>query len=162
MGRQSPLTVSFGTASQALRVTAGLRTLPDKNNRPDADIELAQIAGNVTLDVIAERRLELRANDNSTEVVVKLGRPVPDDDLGAWKCPYEVWFGDSCRQMAISGEDSMQALQLSIATLDMELRFGANRRGGVLYHLDEPFNSMLEDSGLQVKTAPGSAPKAGE
>jgi len=80
---------------------------------------------------------------------------VPDDALDAWKCPYEVWFGDSCREMAIY---SMQALQLSIATLDMELRLGANRRGGVLYHLDEPFNSMLEDSGLQVNTAVGPAP----
>ena len=60
------------------------------------------------------------------------------------------------------GADSMQALQLSIATLDMELRFVATRRGGVLYHLDEPFNSMLDDSGLQVKSTAGSAPLTGE
>ena len=116
----------------------------------------------MTLDAIAERRLELRTGDNSTEVVVKLGRPVPDDALDAWKCPYEVWFGDSCREMAIYGSDSMQALQLSIATLDMELRLGANRRGGVLYHLDEPFNSILEGSGLQVKTPADPAPLTDE
>jgi hypothetical protein len=64
--------------------------------------------------------------------------------------------------MAIYGGDSMQALQLSIATLDMELRLGAKRRDGVLYHLDETFNSILDDSGLQVKSAAGSAPSAGE
>ncbi len=87
---------------------------------------------------------------------------MPDDALDAWKCPYEVWFGDSCREMAIYGSDSMQALQLSIATLDMELRLGANRRGGVLYHLDEPFNSILEGSGLQVKTPADPAPLTDE
>jgi hypothetical protein len=123
---------------------------------------MAQIARNVSLDAIAERRLELRADDGSIEVVVKLGRPERDDTLDAWKCPYEVSFGDSRREMAIYGGDSMQALQLSIATLDMELRLGAKRRGGVLYHLDEIFNSILDDSGLQVKSAAGSAPSAGE
>ena len=133
-----------------------------QHNRPEADIEPAQIARNVSLDAIAERRLELRKDDGSIEVVVKLGRPEPDDALDAWKCPYEVWFGDSCREMAMYGADSMQALQLSIATLDMELRFVATRRGGVLYHLDEPFNSMLDDSGLQVKSTAGSAPLTGE
>jgi hypothetical protein len=100
---------------------------------------------------IAERRLELRMEGGSVEVVVKLGCPEPDGSGVAWKCPYEIWFGDSCRAMAMHGADSMQALQLSIATLDVELETGAQRRGGVLFHVDEPFNSMLEDSGLQVK-----------
>jgi hypothetical protein len=46
------------------------------------------------------------------------------------------------------GADSMQALQLSIATLDSELARIAQKRGGVLWHLDELFNSILEDGGL--------------
>ena len=53
--------------------------------------------------------------------------------------------------MAMHGIDAMQALQLSIATLDVELEQGAKKRGGRLYHYDEPFTSMLENSGLQVR-----------
>ena len=49
------------------------------------------------------------------------------------------------------GADSMQALQLTLATLDVELEVGVKRYGGTLYHYDEPFNSILEDSGLRPK-----------
>jgi hypothetical protein len=148
-----------------------LRTLTDGDNRPQADpgeraasaIHADHGPPNLTLkstalDTIAERLLEMRLDGVSLEVVVKLGRPEPYETGDHWKCPYEVWFGDSCKAMAMHGEDAMQALQLSIATLDCELQFMARRRGGVLFHLDEPFNSMLEGSGLQVKSADGSAP----
>jgi len=49
------------------------------------------------------------------------------------------------------GVDSMQALQLAIATLDVELEVGARKYAGTLYHYDEPFTSMLENSGLEVR-----------
>jgi hypothetical protein len=101
------------------------------------------------MDVIAERHLELRTEDRSIAVVVKLGRPESTGE--DWCCPYEIWFGDTSRSMAMHGADAMQALQLSIATLDVELEYGAEKRGGRLYHFDEPFTSMLENSGLQVK-----------
>jgi hypothetical protein len=45
----------------------------------------------------------------------------------------------------------MQALQLAMVTLDVELMHGAKRRGGTLSHFNEPFNSILEDSGMQAK-----------
>ena len=101
------------------------------------------------MDVIAERRLELRVGGTTVEVLVKLGRPEPSGE--DWHCPYEIWFGNLCRNMAMHGIDAMQALQLSIATLDVELEQGAKKRGGRLYHYDEPFTSMLENSGLQVR-----------
>jgi hypothetical protein len=107
------------------------------------------------VDVIAERRMELRSSTGSVEVVIKLGRPVPDGSLDSWKCEYEIQFGDTARSMAMHGGDALQALQLSIATLDVELEHGAKRRGGVLWHLDEPFTSVLEHSGLQVRAASG-------
>ncbi len=53
--------------------------------------------------------------------------------------------------MAMHGVDSMQALQLTMATLDVELEFGAKKHDGVLYIYDEPFTSMLENSGLEVR-----------
>lgn len=109
------------------------------------------------MDVIAERRMELRTSTGSVEVVVKLGRPIPDESLESWKCEYQIHFGDTVRSMAMHGSDALQALQLSIATLDVELEHGAKRRGGVLWHLDEPFTSILEHSGLQVRSAAGGA-----
>jgi hypothetical protein len=102
------------------------------------------------VDAIAERRLELRSDDHTIEVIVKLGRPVPDGN-DCWKCEYEIDFGDATRTMAMHGGDALQALQLSMATLDMELEYGARNRAGVLYHLDEPFTSVLENSGMQVR-----------
>jgi uncharacterized protein DUF6968 len=101
------------------------------------------------VDAIAERHLELRFDNRTIDVVVKLGRPVPDGN-DCWKCEYEIKFGDATRTTAMHGGDALQALQLSMATLDMELKYGARNRAGVLYHLDEPFTPVLENSGMQV------------
>jgi hypothetical protein len=101
------------------------------------------------LDVIAERQLVLRKDDGYIEVTVKIGKPELDETGENWKCAYEIWFGERCRVMAMHGADSMQALQLSIATIDVELEVGVRRYGGTLYHSDEPFNSILENGGLK-------------
>jgi hypothetical protein len=103
------------------------------------------------MDVIAERILELRTENDSIEVAVIVGRPEPDPQ-GDWMCPYEIRFGERTEKMAIHGIDSMQALQLTIATLDVELEYGANLLKGRLYHLDELFVSILESGGLQPKS----------
>jgi hypothetical protein len=105
------------------------------------------------MDVIAERQLELRVDGESTNVTVKIGRPAPGDSGVDWVCPYEIHFSDRCRSMAMHGADSMQALQLTISVLDAELERGAEVRRGTLYHFDEPFTSMLESSGLEVRKA---------
>lgn len=102
------------------------------------------------MDTIAERLLELRTESGSLEVSVLVGRPEPDP-RGDWACPYEIRFGEAVQQMAMHGIDSMQALQLTLATLDVELRYVANLPKGELYHLDEPFVSILENGGLQPK-----------
>jgi uncharacterized protein DUF6968 len=88
----------------------------------------------------------------SIDVTVKIGRPELDASGENWKCPYEIWFGDICKTMAMHGVDSIQALQLTIATLDVELEVSAKKYAGTLYHYDEPFTSMLENSGLQVRS----------
>ena len=94
----------------------------------------------------------LRKDDGDIDVTVKIGRPELDASGENWKCPYEIWFGDSCKAMAMHGVDSIQALQLTIATLDVELEVGAKQYAGALYHYDEPFTSTLENSGLQVRS----------
>jgi hypothetical protein len=103
------------------------------------------------MDVIAERQLVLRKDDGHLDVTVKIGRPELDSSGQNWKCQYEVWFGGSCKSMAMHGVDSMQALQLTMATLDVELEVGAREHAGTLYHYDELFTSMLENSGLEVR-----------
>ena len=103
------------------------------------------------LDVIAERQLVLRKDEVYMDVKVKIGKPELDDSRENWKCPYEIWFGERCRGMAMHGADSMQALQLTIATIDVDLEVGVRRYGGALYHCDEPFNSILENGGLRPK-----------
>ena len=100
------------------------------------------------MDVIAERQIELRLIGEAVAVTVKLGRPRVDDSGENWVCEYEIWFGDSCRSMAMHGVDSMQVLQLSIATLDVELEHGARKLKGALYQFDKPFVSILNGGNL--------------
>ena len=106
------------------------------------------------MDTVAERRLELRSDKGTIEVVARLGSPkeVGSDE---WTCACITTFANEERSIDIHGGDSMQALQLAMATLDGELHLGAKRRGGTLYYFDEPFVSILEDSGMQRRS--GSA-----
>jgi hypothetical protein len=104
------------------------------------------------MDVIAERQLVLRKDDGDIDVTVKIGRPELDASGENWKCPYEIWFGDSFKTMAMHGVDLIQALQLTIASLDVELEVGAKNRAGTLYRFDKPFTSILENSGLQIRS----------
>ncbi len=83
------------------------------------------------MDPIAERHLELRTETGTLPVIVQLGRPEQAGD--DWECEYTIWFGDRPRTMAMHGIDAMQALQLSIASLDVDLEYGAGQRGGRLY-----------------------------
>ncbi len=103
------------------------------------------------MEVIADRQLMLRKDGGHVDVTVKIGKPELDASGENWMCRYEIWFGGSCTSMAMHGVDSMQALQLAIATLDVELEVGARKYAGTLYHYDEPFTSMLENSGLEVR-----------
>jgi hypothetical protein len=85
------------------------------------------------------------------EVVARLGTPKevgPDE----WICACITTFADEERSIEIHGGDSMQALQLAMATLDVELQHGAKRRGGTLYYFDQPFITILEDSGMQRRS----------
>jgi len=112
------------------------------------------------MDAIAKRTLELRTATGSIEVVVALGRPeqVAEDE---WKCVWEVTYAGDTKSRPAIGGDSMQALQLAMVTLDVELEQGAKRRSGRLFHLDEPFTSVLENSGMQKKPPSTATPSGG-
>ena len=100
------------------------------------------------MDAIAERRLELRTAAGTIEVVAVLGRP-KEVGVDEWTCACVTRFGAEERSIDIHGGDSMQALQLAMGTLDVELQHGAKVRGGTLIYFDEPFVSILENSGMQ-------------
>jgi Domain of unknown function (DUF6968) len=110
------------------------------------------------VDTVAERTLELRTDHGTIEVFASLGRP---QEVGSdeWTCACVTKFADEVRSIEIHGGDSMQALQLAMVTLDVELKHGAKRRDGTLFRFDEPFNSILEDSGMQPRPA-GTSPKS--
>jgi hypothetical protein len=105
----------------------------------------------LSVDTVAERKLELRSENGAIEVVACLGSP---KEVGSneWTCACITKFANEERSIEIHGGDSMQALQLAMATIDVELQHGAKRRGGTLYYFDEPFVSILEDSGMQRRS----------
>ena len=100
------------------------------------------------MDTVAERQLELRTENGAIAVVATLGMPrkVGSDE---WACACTTRFAEEVRSIEIHGGDSMQALQLAMVTLDVELEHGAKRRGGTLLYFDQPFTSILENSGMQ-------------
>jgi hypothetical protein len=108
------------------------------------------------MEIVAERHLELRTESGAIPVVGSLGVPrkVGTDE---WACACTTRFANEVRSVEIHGGDSMQALQLAMVTLDAELKHGADRRGGALVHFDEPFTSILENSGMRPRTHSGQA-----
>jgi hypothetical protein len=108
------------------------------------------------MDTVAERQLELRTESGAIAVVASLGMPrkVGSDE---WACACITRFADEVRSIEVHGGDSMQALQLAMVTLDGELKHGAKRRGGTLFHFDEPFASILENSGMQPRKSTAHA-----
>src|SRR5438552_2373602 len=96
------------------------------------------------MDAIAERRLDLKLDDKLIEVWVRIFRPIEDPEFNSWVCPYELQVGELTNRRNAHGADSMQALQLALSILDAQLAHAAKRAGGVLYHYDEPFISILE------------------
>jgi hypothetical protein len=105
------------------------------------------------VNVIASRSLVLRSDEGDAVVSVKIGAPVPLASGEDWECAYQVWVAEKCIKGSSHGIDSLQALQLSIGTLDVELRHATKMHGGVLMHHDEPFTSLLDGSGMQFKSS---------
>jgi hypothetical protein len=111
------------------------------------------------VDTLAERQLELRSPNGTIKVVAALGRPI-EIGVEEWTCACVTVFGGEAHTHEVHGGDSMQALQLAMVTLDVELFHGAKLRGGTLFRFDEPFTSILEDSGMQPRSA-STRPSAG-
>lgn len=71
------------------------------------------------MDTVAERRLKLRTDGGTIEVVASLGR-LQEVASEEWTCACVKRFADEVRSIDIHGGDSLQALQLATITLDVE------------------------------------------
>jgi hypothetical protein len=94
-------------------------------------------------EVVAERELEL-VSDDATAIPcrVRVGKPVQVDD-DTWICPYQIAAGDRIRTLGMHGIDSMQALVLTMKTLDVEIEFVAEMIGASIQYLEGSHNSIF-------------------
>ena len=106
-------------------------------------------------EVIAERRLSFEADAGWTrEVVVRLGRPVPDpsEQNGPWLCPYQVDGMGSGHVRAIFGVDSVQALVLAVHTIPAELTPIMREVGGRFLFHEQPETGFLRACRTTMET----------
>ena len=93
---------------------------------------------------VAERQLELKLASSSEPVVVRIGTPYFVKEMDAWQCPYEIEMKGRKKVFAIYGEDSMQALALTLKVLDVELEVTAKQASGSILWFGEPHISVME------------------
>jgi len=72
--------------------------------------------------IFAERELDGRNKGSPCKVVVRLGRPVPNEKDGSWCCPYSVTGPVGERLFYGAGVDSLQALRSAISNVGAELK----------------------------------------
>ncbi|PLY39640.1 hypothetical protein CSZ94_25325 [Janthinobacterium sp. ROICE36] len=82
--------------------------------------------------VVASREFEFRLEDGSTETYsVRVGMPYERDDGFDWCCPYELGTASSRRLRCAFGIDSIQALELAMKIIKVEIEIWER------YRLDE-------------------------
>lgn len=85
-------------------------------------------------DVIAMRELALR---NGGSITVSIGKPREFPEGGSWYCPYRI---DGLQQTIgryIGGADAVQALELALRTIGVDLAHSAEGRRDEIVGLDE-------------------------
>lgn len=72
--------------------------------------------------VVASREFEFRLEDGRTErYSVRVGIPYERDDGFDWCCPYELGTASSRRLRCAFGIDSIQALELAMKIIKVEI-----------------------------------------
>ena len=93
--------------------------------------------------VIASREMEFRYEDGTSEkFLLKVGMPYEYGDGLDWCCPYELGIESNQKLFGMFGIDSLQALELTMKTLKVEIEYWERNRKGKFFFLDE------EGSGL--------------
>ena len=80
--------------------------------------------------IIATRILRVAGDDGDVEVPVHIHMPVEDDR--AWRCDYEIGWPEEPRRYRAFGFDGVQALQLVMLSISVDLRISSYHRSGTL------------------------------
>ncbi len=89
-------------------------------------------------EVIAAREMAFIYEDGRKEAAsLKVGKPSENHELQAWQCPYELRTESHRKIHAMVGGDSLQALELTMKTLAVEIQFWEKSKNGKFWFLDE-------------------------
>jgi len=89
-------------------------------------------------DVIAIREMEFVAEyGNKEKAFLKVGRPYEYSEDLNWCCPYELSTESRKIVFGMIGIDPLQALELTMKTLPVEIEFWEKTQKGKFYFLDE-------------------------
>ena len=69
--------------------------------------------------IVASRTLRLIKDNITTDVVIELGGPEPDE--GAWTCHYDFHWPDGRVSSFATGVDEVQALHLALQRIGFDL-----------------------------------------
>lgn len=87
--------------------------------------------------VIAERAMVFVRNTGEREAaLLRVGQPVKIDDM-TWCCPYELRTKSASKIFGMHGVDALQALELTMKTLGVEIEYWEKFRNGKFHFLDE-------------------------
>lgn len=89
-------------------------------------------------DVIAVREMEFVSEDGRKEkAFLKVGRPYEHSKDLDWCCPYELSTKSRKKVFGMIGIDPLQALELTMKTLSVEIEHWEKVQKGKFYFLDE-------------------------
>ncbi|MBT9540964.1 MAG: hypothetical protein IV098_13935 [Thiobacillus sp.] len=88
--------------------------------------------------VIASREMTFIHTDGRKEnALLKVGMPFAHGEGLDWCCPYELSTESSKKLFAMFGIDALQALELTMKTLGVEVEYWEKTKNGKFYFLDE-------------------------
>jgi hypothetical protein len=88
--------------------------------------------------VIASREMEFVFDDGRKEKAsLKVGIPFEYGDGFDWCCPYEISTESSKKLGGMFGIDALQALDLTMKTLAVDIEFWERTKKGKFHFLDE-------------------------
>ena len=89
-------------------------------------------------EIIAIREMEFITNDGKKEkAFIKIGKPYEHSKELDWCCPYELSTANHKKLFGMIGIDSIQALELTMKTLTVEIEYWEKTKKGKFHFLDE-------------------------
>lgn len=89
-------------------------------------------------EVIAIREMEfISDNGRKEKAYLKVGKPYEHSKDLDWCCPYELSTESRKKVFGMIGIDPLQALELTMKTLSVEVEYWEKSQKGKFYFLDE-------------------------